>query len=312
MTEFRNRLVKMARHLRRWPSRGITCYRLYERDIPAVPLVVDRYEKCLHIAEFARPHNRTEFEHARWLKVMCDTAAEALDTDPALVFCKLRDRQRGASQYRRLDLARREFVVSEGGLKFLVNLSDFVDTGLFLDHRCTRNMVRKLAPGTRFLNLFGYTGSFSVYAAAGGAVETTTVDLSKTYVQWGKKNFLLNDLHGPTHRWVQEDAMRFVNSLDDRSQYDLVVVDPPTFSNSKRTEGDWQVQRDHGALLSKVVRHLSPGGIILFSSNFRKFQLEIDGLKGIQVREISRQTVPEDFRNRRIHRCWRIEKGGTG
>ena len=177
--EFGNRLRKLARHLRQWPTkRGITCYRIYERDIPEMPLVVDRYEDALHIAEFERPHERTPAEHADWLDHMVRTAAEALETPRDLVFVKHRRRQRGAAQYEPVDDRRAMRVVQEGGLKFQVNLSDYVDTGLFLDHRITRSMVRDAAAGTNFLNLFAYTGSFTVYAAAGGAAQTTTVDLA--------------------------------------------------------------------------------------------------------------------------------------
>ena len=171
-----------------WPTkRGITCYRIYERDIPEIPLVVDRYEDALHIAEFERPHDRTPAEHADWLDLMVRTAAEALETPRDLVFVKHRRRQRGAAQYEPVDDRLATRVVQEGGLKFQVNLSDYVDTGLFLDHRITRSMVRDAATGTNFLNLFAYTGSFTVYAAAGGAAQTTTVDLLPGHLEWARR-----------------------------------------------------------------------------------------------------------------------------
>ncbi|HVW39256.1 MAG TPA: bifunctional 23S rRNA (guanine(2069)-N(7))-methyltransferase RlmK/23S rRNA (guanine(2445)-N(2))-methyltransferase RlmL, partial [Pirellulales bacterium] len=175
---FARRLTARARHLRPWPKRGITCYRLYDRDIPEIPLAVDRYEDCLHLAEYERPHDRTPGEHADWLDLMARTAAKTLEVSPANVFMKRRERQRGTAQYERFAEAGHALEVNEGGLKFRVNLSDYLDTGLFLDHRITRSMVRDQAAGKRFLNLFGYTGSFTVYAAAGGATTTTTVDLS--------------------------------------------------------------------------------------------------------------------------------------
>ena len=307
--EFANRLHKLARHLRRWPTkRGVTCYRVYERDIPEIPLVVDRYEDALHIAEFERPHDRTPAEHADWLDLMVRTAAEALDTPRELVFVKHRQRQRGASQYDRFDDRQAIRVVNEGGLKFQVNLSDYLDTGLFLDHRITRSMVREAAAGTRFLNLFGYTGSFTVYAAAGGAAETTTVDLSATYLQWAEENLRLNGLAGPPHRMVRGDSLEYLHSLSGKPVFDLAVVDPPTFSNSKRLDDDWDVQRDHAELLERVMECMRPGGVAYFSTNSRRFKLEEDALAGATVREISKQTVPEDFRNKRIHRCWRIVK----
>ena len=306
--EFSNRLKKLARHLRRWPTkRGITCYRIYERDIPEVPLVVDRYEDALHIAEFDRPHDRTAAEHADWLDHMVRTAAEALETPIELTFLKHRQRQRGAEQYERFDDQQALRVVNEGGLKFQVNLSDYLDTGLFLDHRITRGMVRDAAAGKRMLNLFAYTGSFSVYAAAGGAIETVTVDLSPVYLEWAEKNFELNGLQGIQNQFVRADSREFVASLNGRPQFDLAVVDPPTFSNSKRVEDDWDVQQDYGWLLNEVLRCMLPGGVIYFSTNSRKFKFD-EQLHGATVREISNKTVPEDFRNKRIHRCWRIVK----
>jgi 23S rRNA (guanine2445-N2)-methyltransferase / 23S rRNA (guanine2069-N7)-methyltransferase len=306
--EFANRLKKLARHLRRWPARGITCYRLYERDIPEIPLVVDRYEDALHIAEFERPHDRTAAEHADWLDLMVRTAAEALDVPHDSVFLKHRDRQRGDLQYDRFSDEHIVRTVHEGGLRFLVNLSDYLDTGLFLDHRITRGMVRDAAAGKRFLNLFAYTGSFTVYAAAGGATSTTTVDLSANYLEWAEENLRLNDLAGPQHRSVREDSVEFVHSLGRQDVFDLAVVDPPTFSNSKRLDYDWDVQRDHVPLLNKLIEHMSPSGVIYFSTNSRRFKLDEDSLTGVSIREISKQTVPEDFRNKRINRCWRLVK----
>ena len=194
---FKARLTNRARHLRRWPTRrGITCFRLYERDVPEIPLVVDRYENHLHITEYERPHDRDPAKHARWLELMAETAAETLDVPKANVFMKTRQRQRGKTQHEKVDFKKHEIVVNEGGLKLLVNLTDYVDTGLFLDHRNTRQMVREIADGNKFLNLFGYTGSFSVYAAAGGAKRTITVDLSKSYLQWAQRNMKLNGFEG--------------------------------------------------------------------------------------------------------------------
>ena len=307
--EFANRLRKLARHLRRWPTkRGITCYRLYERDIPEIPLVVDRYEDALHIAEFERPHDRTAAEHADWLDFMVRTAAETLDVPRKLTFLKHRARQRGAKQYERVDQREALRVVNEGGLQFQVNMSDYLDTGLFLDHRQTRAMVRDLAKGKSFLNLFAYTGAFTVYAAAGGAAKTTSVDLSQTYQDWTADNLKLNGFAGPQHRFVRSDANQFLASLADGVLFDLAIVDPPTFSNSKSLEQDWDIQRDHTHLLQQVIAHTSPEGVIFFSTNSRRFKLDEAALAGVTIREISKQTVPEDFRNQRIHRCWRMQK----
>ncbi len=303
---FRNRLVKMARHLRRWPKRGVTCYRLYDRDIPEVPLVVDRYEHLLHLAEYDRPHDRSPGRHSDWLDLMADTAADALGVGPADVFMKRRSRQRGLTQYQRQGEGARTFEVGEGGLKFIVNLSDYLDTGLFLDHRITRSMVRGEAAGKRLLNLFAYTGAFTVYAAAGGAASTVTVDRSNTYLDWAGRNMALNGFAGPAHRFVRADAMAFLADHKPGPAYDLAVVDPPTFSNTKGSDEFWDVQRDHAGLLDSLLRLMSPGGVIFFSTNFRRVKFAETDLAGATVREISRQTVPDDFRNKRIHRCWRI------
>lgn len=305
--EFSNRLANRARHLRRWPTkRGITCYRLYDRDVPDVPLVVDRLEDALHIAEYRRPHDRTPAQHADWLDLMVSTAAKALEVQRNRVFLKRRETQSGASQYGRFSDQGVTLEAHEGGLKFLLNLSDYLDTGLFLDHRITRGKVRDEADGTRFLNLFGYTGAFTVYAAAGGAAATTTVDLSPNYIGWAQKNMELNGLTGRQHRFVARDAREFLASLPEMPQFDLAVVDPPTFSNSKRVEDDWDVQHHYGDLLESLARRMSPGGVVYFSNNFRRFKFDESAVASYTSREISKQTVPEDFRNERIHRCWRL------
>jgi 23S rRNA (guanine2445-N2)-methyltransferase / 23S rRNA (guanine2069-N7)-methyltransferase len=307
--EFGNRLRKLARHLRRWPTkRGITCYRIYDRDIPEVPLAVDRYEDALHIAEYERPHDRTPAEHADWLDHMVRTAAEVLETPRDQVFVKHRRRQRGSAQYEPVDDRRATRIVHEGGLKFLVNLSDYVDTGLFLDHRITRSMVRDAAKGGNFLNLFAYTGSFTVYAAAGGALRSTSVDLLPRHLEWAEENLRLNGLAGPAHRLIRSDARAYLGSLRGPAQFDLAVIDPPTFSNSKRLDEDWDVQRDHAELLKAVLEHMREGGGVFFSTNSRRFKLDEAAVTGVEIREITRHTVPEDFRNKRIHRCWRMVK----
>lgn len=305
--EFANRLRNRARHLRRWPKRGITCYRLYERDVPDVPLVVDRYADALHIAEFERPHDRSPAQHADWLDLMARTAAKTLDVQRDRVFVKHRDRQRGADQYQRVDDREARFVVHENDLKFVVNLSDYIDTGLFLDHRLMRQTVRETAAGKRFLNLFAYTGSFSVYAAAGGATATTTVDKSATYVDWARENLALNGFCDPPHRVIRSDIRAFCDGLSPKDVWDLAVVDPPTFSNTKGIDDDWDVQQHHVPMLQELAQHMAPGGTVYFSTNFRRFKLDEAALTGdYAIRDITRQTIPEDFRNERIHQCWRL------
>lgn len=304
---FASRLTKLARHLRRLPTKqGITCFRIYERDIPEIPLVVDRYEDHLHLTEYDRPSERDPVAHDAWLDLMAQTAGETLGVPPEKVFLKRRRRQVGTTQHEQVAQDRYEIEVQESGLKFIVNLSDYIDTGLFLDHRITRMMVRDIAAGKRFLNLFAYTGAFSVYAAAGGASEIVTVDWSNTYLQWAERNLRLNGLERPAYRFVRSDAVQFVDRLPAEPLFDLAVVDPPTFSNSKRSERYWDVQRDSVPLLNKLLQRMAPGGVIYFSNNFRGFKMDPSELPAADVHEISNQTVPPNYRNRKIHRCWRI------
>ena len=305
---FANRLRKRVRHLRRWPThRGITCYRIYERDIPEIPLVVDRYnEDHLHVVEFERPHDRDLAQQADWLQLMVETAGEVMQIPLEQIFVKSRQRQRGTQQHQKIGKQGYEIIVREAGLRFIVNLSDYADTGLFLDHRNARQIVRDLAKGKRVLNLFAYTGAFSVYAAVGGASQTTTVDWSSTYLDWARRNFTVNDLLDGRHDFVCEDVCQYVSRLPRRPLYDLIVLDPPTFSNSKRTSRVWDVQRDHAQLLNELLMRLAAGGTIFFSSNFRRFKLDTESIHRAAVREISRQTIPEDFRNQRVHCSWLI------
>ncbi len=309
--EFHNRLVRMAKHWKKWAKRqNITCFRLYDRDVPEIPLAIDWYEGRLQIAEYIRPHDRTDVEHKQWLQNMIRTAAESLEVPADKVALKHRQRQSGPSQYERTADERELLVVHEAGHQFLVNLSDYLDTGLFLDHRITRSMVERDASGKRLLNLFAYTGAFTVYATAGGATATTTVDLSNTYLDWARRNMKLNGFSQVWHQFVRSDALGFMHDLPRSREpmFDLAVVDPPTFSNSKMTANVWDVQRDYVELLNLVIERLSPGGKIYFSTNFRRFKFQPEELRGVTVREISRQTVPPDFRNKRIHRCWTIIK----
>ncbi len=307
----RNRLVRMGKHWAKWARRqGITCYRLYDRDVPEIPLAIDRYDDHLAIAEYERPHDRTDVEQRMWLEQMVETVVEVLQVPRNHIFLKRRERQVGRGQYEKQAAQHAVLHVQEAGHRFEVNLSDYLDTGLFLDHRITRSMVEKEAADKRVLNLFAYTGSFSVYAAAGGAASSVTVDLSNTYLDWAQRNLKLNDLHRPEHEFVRDDAREFLRYYARRHQpaFDLAIVDPPTFSKSKKTVFDWDVQRDHVELLQLVLQHLNPGGKIFFSSNFRRFKFQPEALGDVTTREISRQTVPPDFRNKRIHRCWTIIK----
>lgn len=314
--EFGACLRNNARHLRRWPTRqGITCYRLYERDCPDVPLIVDRYEDRVHVVELEREHSRTPAQHLDWLDLMRRTIAETLQTPLEHVYLKAKPRQRGLTQHERQSERRETIIAQEAGLRFEVNLTDYIDTGLFLDHRQTRAMMRELAPSARFLNLFCYTGSFTVYAAAGGASATTSVDLSNTYLEWARRNLELNGFRasaeaGAAHRLIRSDARAFLAQHQRVPAYDLAIVDPPTFSNSTMTDRDWDVQSGHVELLSALAPLMRPSGAVYFSTNFRRFALEEEPLKavGYAITEISRRTVPSDFRNTRIHRCWVLRR----
>lgn len=308
---FANRLRKMDRHIGKWARRqDISCYRIYDADVPEFPLVVDRYEDYLHVAEYRRRHALDEEAYRIWRSGSRQVLLDVLDCPPQNLYWKERKPQKGNQQYEKRDDQQREIVAREGGLRFIVNLSDYLDTGLFLDHRPTRAMVRERAAGKRVLNLFAYTGSFTVYAADGGAASTCTIDLSNTYLDWARRNLELNGLPGPQHAFIRADVLAWLRDPPS-GEYDLIVLDPPTFSNSKRMDDILDVQRDHPELIRRCLRRLSPEGTLFFSTNFRKFRLEEQQLDGAVVYDITAQTIPNDFRNKRIHYCFEIRKGAT-
>jgi 23S rRNA G2069 N7-methylase RlmK/C1962 C5-methylase RlmI len=300
-----NRLRKRARHLAKWARReGVTCYRVYDCDIPELPLAVDRYEDALHISLYARAADPLRDD--AWLERMRLAAAEALDVPEARAFAKRRAGRAGAAQYERLASESAFEIVREGGHRFRVNLRDYVDTGLFLDHRITRARVEAEAHGKRFLNLFCYTGAFTVYAAAGGAASSTSVDLSNTYLDWAAENLRLNGLERPEHALVRADALEFL--ARDSGPYDLAVLDPPTFSNSKKMRAELDLQRDHVALIRSVLRLLAPGGTLWFSTNFRRFKLAAEALEAAAIEDCSKATLPPDFPDPRTRYTWRISR----
>jgi 23S rRNA G2069 N7-methylase RlmK/C1962 C5-methylase RlmI len=309
--DFRRRLAKRFKHLAKWARRQeIEAFRVYDKDIPEIPLAIDWYAGWLHVAEYDRPHDRTEIEHEIWLDRMVEAAAAELGVLPGRTFLKARRRQRGGGQYEKLADRAATITVREGGLTFEVNLSDYLDTGLFLDHRPTRGLVREEAAGKRMLNLFCYTGSFSVYAAAGGATETVSLDLSNTYLDWTRRNLDANGFADVRrHAVVRDEARAFLEHRARRGEapFDLVVADPPTFSRSAKSEEPWDVERDHAELLELVAANLAPGGVIYFSTNFRRFHFAADRLgERYTIRDITAKTIPEDFRDRRPHRAWRL------
>jgi len=314
---FANRVKKRHKHLSKWARRNdVTCFRLYDRDIPEVPLVVDLYENNLHVAEFESPHKNLPGEPDEYRTVMLEAARRSVGAERANVFYKQRRITGRTEQYERTSTAGEVRIVNEGGLRFEINLSDYLDTGLFLDHRVTRSMVRdlvsELAAGgpVRVLNLFSYTGSFTVYAADGGAFQSVNVDLSRTYTDWAGRNMQLNHLSNDRHLFLAQDALRFLEHPDSR-RFDVVILDPPTFSNSKKMDRDLDLQRDHVDLIRSAGRFLRRGGFLLFSTNRKKFNLETPRLDSFTITDITEQTVPPDFRDRRVHRCWLLENRGS-
>jgi len=308
---FANRLRKNLRLLGKWARReGVSCYRLYDADMPEYAVAVDLYEGWAHIQEYAAPETvdpaRAEARLAEAMAVL----PEVLGVPAANVVLKVRRRQKGLAQYERMATTGAFREVAEAGLRFLVNLTDYLDTGLFLDHRPTRAMVRDLATGRRFLNLFAYTGTASVYAASGGAASTTSVDMSRVYLDWARRNMALNGfVEGTVHRFVHADCLKWLE-VRRLERYDLIFLDPPTFSTSKRMgERTFDVQRDHVPLIRAVASLLSREGILLFSNNSRRFTLDRDALPDLQIEDVSAKTLPHDFaRNPRIHTCWRIAR----
>ncbi|GAC1031332.1 bifunctional 23S rRNA (guanine(2069)-N(7))-methyltransferase RlmK/23S rRNA (guanine(2445)-N(2))-methyltransferase RlmL [Pseudomonas sp. No.21] len=302
---FANRLQKNLKQLGKWAKReGVQCYRLYDADMPEYALAIDLYGDRVHVQEYAPPRSiDPEKAQARLLDALA-AIPQALGVDPANVVVKRRERQTGTRQYERQGAQGQFLEVAEGGVKLLVNLTDYLDTGLFLDHRAMRLRIQREAAGKRFLNLFCYTATASVHAAKGGARSTTSVDLSKTYLDWARRNLSLNGF-SDKQKLEQGDVMAWL--AEDRGEYELIFIDPPTFSNSKRMEGVFDVQRDHVQLLDLAMARLAPGGVLYFSNNFRKFQLDESLPQRYQVNEISAETIDPDFaRNQKIHRAWKF------
>lgn len=311
---FRNRLLKnQARLAKRLRREQISCYRLYDADLPEFAASIDIYEGHAHVQEYEPPRQIPEKKAARRRRELLQVVSEALEIDSEQVHYKLRRRQRGESQYEASREDGRFFVASEGGHKFWVNLDGYIDTGLFLDHRPTRKIIAQSSRGKRFLNLFAYTGSFSVYAAAGGAVSTTSVDLSKTYCEWAGRNLELNGflkhpgvevLEGP-HQVIRADCWQWLRACSDK--FDLIFLDPPTFSNSKRMERHLDLVRDHEALIRAALACLSPEGELYFSTNARKLELDSGTFASWQVKDMTHATVPFDFsRTPNAHRLWQF------
>jgi 23S rRNA (cytosine1962-C5)-methyltransferase len=307
---FRNRLTKVFRHIGKQAKKTqVTCYRVYDHDLPEFPLCIEFYDNKLYIAEYKRRHNMTEEEHDEWMERTVDVICEVLQVAQEDIFLKLRQRKPGRlGQYQKFDEVQHEFIVEENGLKFIVNLSDYLDTGLFLDHRLTRERVRKEACDKKVLNLFAYTGSFSVYAAAGGADEVVTVDLSKTYLTWAERNIRLNGFSDDCkYKFIHADVLQYLKKLP-VAYFDLIIMDPPTFSNSKRMEDFLDIQRDHVKLINDCMAVLKPEGILYFSTNFRRFVMDTESIKAGAIKDITKATTPFDFEGKLFRWCYSITK----
>jgi 23S rRNA (cytosine1962-C5)-methyltransferase len=314
MIMFRNRLTKVFRHTRKQAKRlAVSCYRVYDHDLPEFPFCIEIYESNLYVAEYNRRHGMSEEEHDQWMEESLKVMSEVLQILKENIFLKLRQRKPGRlGQYQKFDEVQHEFTVNENGLKFIVNLSDYLDTGLFLDHRTTRQMVQQECKGKKMLNLFAYTGSFSVYAAAGGAREVVTVDLSKTYLQWAEKNYRLNGFKVATASgeeggvFIHADVMQYLKNIPP-GYFDVIVMDPPTFSNSKRMDDFLDIQRDHVEMINQCLAGLSAGGVLYFSTNSRKFILNTNEINSQDIKDITKATTPFDFEGKLFRWCYRIQ-----
>lgn len=303
-----NRIKKNLRKLTPWLKTAETnAYRVYDADLPEYAAAVDFYDGRIHVQEYAAPKTIPEDVTQRRLRELLSAVAHVFSLPQKNIAVKTRQRNKGTQQYEKLNESREFFVVNEGRGKFWVNLHDYLDTGLFLDHRPLRKSIYAEAGGKRFLNLFCYTASGTVHAALGGAIQSVSVDMSNTYLDWAQRNFDLNVINSDRHQLVQADCLKWLQQC--RQGFDLIMLDPPTFSNSKRMEGVLDVQRDHVAMIKRCMELLNRGGKLYFSTNLRSFKLDFDALDGFAIEDISEQTIDQDFaRNSKIHRCFLLQQ----
>ncbi|MGO2148579.1 bifunctional 23S rRNA (guanine(2069)-N(7))-methyltransferase RlmK/23S rRNA (guanine(2445)-N(2))-methyltransferase RlmL [Halomonas sp.] len=294
---FANRLVKNQKRLKKWLKQsGETCYRLYDADMPEFALAIDRYGDRVHVQEYAAPSSINPAQAQKRLFDALEVLPDALGVDSSKVYIKRRERQTGTAQYQKRDASGERFDVREGDARLWVNLRDYLDTGLFLDHRPVRRMLGEMASGKRFLNLFCYTATATVQAALGGASDSVSVDMSNTYLEWAKDNFTLNELDLRLHRVVRDDCFRWLETAN--AEFDLIFMDPPTFSNSKKMRDTLDVQRDHPRLVELAMARLAPGGTLVFSNNQRRFKLDDALGERYAVEEITSRTFDPDFQRR--------------
>ncbi len=307
LKDFGKQLKKNHLEMRRYfTPRGTDCYRVYDKNIGELPVTVDIYGSFVHILDYRDDTGIGGITE----ETIIDVVSRMLYFEKDRIVYKTRTQRSGGLQHGKLSDSGDFFTVRENGLGFLVNLVDYIDTGLFLDHRRTREMVMESSEGKAVLNLFGYTGSFSVYAAAGGAKIVDTVDLSGNYLKWARRNVELNNLSGENIRFYSEDVLKFLfEAGKNKKKYDIIVLDPPTFSNSRKMEGTFDIQRDYVSVLNKCISLLNTGGAVFFSTNYKKFHFDPGRINGGVSRDITSSTIDRDFsRKRKPHRCWVIEK----
>ncbi len=308
INDFINRLGKNLKHQLKWAKRqNLVAWRIYDRDIPQFPFAIDVYGEHIHLQEYDTGWLMQPEDYQQWLDEVCEAVQFVVGFPKENIHLKQRIRQKGTAQYEKTGTNGNDFIVHENGRAFWVNLDKYLDTGLFLDHRNTRQKIGSIAAGKRFLNLFSYTGSFTVYAATGGAICSETVDLSNTYLDWAKRNFQLNHMDLNVHQIVRADVFQYlVDAVKQNKQFDLIVLDPPSFSNSKKMLDILDIQRDQAKLIDGAMRLLAQDGILYFSNNLRSFTLNDSIEVRYAVKDISKQSVPNDFRNKKIHQCWEI------
>lgn len=302
---FYNRLKKNIKKLDAWAKQAnYQAYRIYDRDIPEYPYIVDRYDDYYIVFEKGKKLTEEEISlRQRKVDDIRQAILELCQTSEEYIYFKDRKVQKGLDQYTKLSNQTKKIIINEGNVKFLINLTDYLDTGLFLDHRPIRKRVQKLSKDKKILNLFSYTCSVSVHAAIGGG-EVTSVDLSKTYINWGRENFVLNDIEPSKHHFIVGDCLKYLSECKDK--FDLIFIDPPSFSNSKKFEGVFDVQRDHEKMLEQAKELLNPNGLIIFSNNLRSFKIS-EKLKTIfQINDITKSSIPMDFNDSRIHHCFEL------
>lgn len=308
--DYANRLRKNLRKLEKWAAQeGVECYRIYDADLPDYNVAVDRYGSKVVVQEYAPPKTVDAQKARQRLFDVINATLAVMELPSNQLILKTRERQKGKNQYEKLSQKGEFLLVEEYNAKLWVNLTDYLDTGLFLDHRIARRMLGEMSKDKDFLNLFAYTGTASVHAGLGGARSTTTVDMSRTYLEWAEKNLRVNGLTGRQHRLIQADCLSWLQEANE--QFDVIFIDPPTFSNSKRMADNFDVQRDHLALMKHLTRLLRKNGTIMFSNNKRGFQMDLAGLAqiGLVAKEITSQTLSQDFaRNRQIHNCWLLTR----